>query len=194
MPISPIQAPQGAFDVVHRTLSKRASAAAFSLSKLSEADPRLLSIAMPHEVAFLDTSDLRRRKVRTKSKQEADCWRFLVLEGSEPVAAATAVRNKGGSFEFGGLNEGPLVNGTRQAVLQAEALDEVRDGQFQAALLVAPRLYVVALWLRNLSSPADQRRQGEADLLIAIPPANPALVPGEAMRPGLFFETLRRAQ
>ena len=194
MPISPIQAPQGAFDVVHRTLSKRAAAAAFSLSKLSEADPRLLSIAMPHQVAFLATSDLRRREVRTKSKEEADCWRFLVLEGSEPVAAATAVRNKGGGFEFAGLNEGPLVNGTRQAVLQAEALDEVRDGQFQAALLVAPRLYVVALWLRNLSSPADQRRRGEADLLIAIPPANPALVPGEAMRPGLFFETLRRAQ
>ena len=192
MPIRPAEPPVGAFDVVHRTLSRRAAAATFKLATLAAADPGRLALALPHRIAFPDPADLRQGVVR--GRDQADRWRFLILDGSKAVAAATAVRAGTEHFEFGGLNEGPLVRGTEQAVTQAENLDQVRDGEFEAALLVVPRSYVVALWLRNLSSRPGEGRLGEADLLIAIPPSNPVLRPGEAMAPGQFFEALRRAR
>jgi hypothetical protein len=194
MPIKPIEAPEtkGAFDVVHQTLSSRAAASAFSLPKLSKADPDTLSIAMPHRVEFLALGDLRRDTIPKNEK--ADFWRFLVLENREPIAAATAARDETGGFEFGGLDEGPFVSGTEKAIRQAEALGKVSEGQFEAVLLVVPALYVVALWLQALSSPAANGHSGEADLLIAIPPSNPALDPGEPMSPVSFLEALRRAR
>lgn len=193
MPIIPVEASEteGAFEVVHRTLSSRALASAFSLPSLAKADPQRLSIAMPHRVEFPDLSDMRRDTI--PKKKEADCWRFLVLEEREPIAAATALRAEAEGFEFGGLNEGPFVKGTEDAILQAEALAEIREGQFEAVLLVVPGLYVVALWLQDLGSKAAKAHSSESDLLIALPPSNPALDAGEPMPPASFLEALRRA-
>lgn len=194
MPIKPIDAQKtdGAFDIVHRTLSSRASASAFSLPRLSKADPRRLTIAMPHRVEFLALGEIRRDMIAKREK--TDCWRFLVLEEREPIAAATAVRDEGGGFEFGGLDEGPFVRGTEEAIRRAEALPEGLEGQFEAVLLLVPAVYVVALWLQNLSSPAANAHPGEADLLIAMPPSNPALDLGEPMTPLSFLAALRQAR
>lgn len=207
MPIEPIDAPDtyGAFEVVHRTLSRRASAGAFSLPRLSKADPGRLTIAMPHRVESLALGDLRRGTLpKRKKKQElteeekkeqTDCWRFLVLEDREPIAAATAIRAAGKlGFEFGGLDEGPFVRGTEEAILRAEDLAQVQDGQFEAVLLLVPARYVVALWLQDRSSQAADDRSGETDLLFAIPPSNPALDPAEPMPPARFLEALRQAR
>ena len=193
MPIKPIDAPEtaGAFGVVHRTLSGRASAAAFSLPRLAKADPGRLTIAMPHRVEFLALGFLRRDTI--PKKETTDCWRFLVLEERKSIAAATAIRADE-EFEFGGLDEGPFVRGTEEAIRRAEGLDQVRDGQFEAVLLLVPARYVVALWLQDLSSHAPKGHSGEADLLIAIPPSNPALNPAEPMSPRSFLEALRRAR
>ena len=209
MPIKPIEPSEtkGAFDVVHQTLSSRASARAFNLPSLSKADPDTLAIAMPHRVESLALGHLRRGTIPKNDK--ADFWRFLVLENHEPIAAATAViaeakrrpitaataaRAEDCRFEFGGLDEGPFVRGTAEAVRRAEDLMEVREGQFEAVLLVVPALYVVALWLQDLSSQAASGRSGEADLLIAIPPSNPMLDPGEPMRPASFLQALTLAR
>ena len=84
--------------------------------------------------------------------------------------------------------------GTERAIRWAETtLSEVRERHFEATLLVVPALYVVALWLQDLSSRAADDQSGEADLLIAIPPSNPALEPGEPMLPASFLKALRRA-
>lgn len=192
MPIQPIDAPktEGAFDVVHQTLSSRALASAFSLPRLSKADPGTLSIAMPHRVEFLALGDMRHDTIPRKEK--AACWRFLVLQEREPIAAAAAFRAEAERFAFGDLNEGPFVRGTKEATVRAEALDEVRKGQFEAVLLLVPARYVVALWLQARSSQAANGHSG--DLLIAIPPSNPALDPGETMTPASFLEALRRAR
>ena len=211
MPIRPVEVQQtgGAYEVVHRTLSSRASASAFSLPRLSRADPGRLVIAMPHRVECLALGDIRRRKIPKKEK--ADCWRFLVLEEREPIAAATAIRvepkkdrkkepkkeqpkKEPKEFEFGGLDEGPFVKGTEEAILRAEALLEGRKGEFEAVLLLVPARYVVALWLQDLSTRAADGHSGEADLLIPISPSNPALEPGEAMTPASFVEALRRVR
>jgi hypothetical protein len=194
MPIKPIDAPEteGAFEVVHRTLSSRASASAFSLPRLSKADPHRLTIAMPHRVEFLALGDVRRGTI--PRKQKADCWRFLVLEEREAIAAATAIRAETELFEFGGLDEGPFVRGTEEAILRAEAFLEGREEQFEAVLLLVPAVYVVALWLQALSGKAASDHSPDADLLIAIPPSNPALDPAEPMTPASFLEALRRAR
>ena len=197
MPIKPIDVPEteGAFEVVHQALTSRAQTASFGLPRLSRADPRTLWIALPHRVEFLALGDLRRdgiRRDRVRTDAKADCWRFLVLEEREPIAAATAFRAGDAGFAFGDLNEGPFVKATADAIVRAEALAEVRDGQFEAALLVVPALYVLALWLQSLPRQAADGRPGEADLLIALRSSNPALDPEEAMAPAPFFETLGR--
>jgi len=191
MPIKPIDVPEteGAFDVVHQALSSRALASAFSLPRLSQADPGRLSIALPHRVEFLGRGDLRGDAIPRKEK--ADCWRFLVLQERAAVAAATAFR-EGERFAFGDLNEGPFVKGTEDAILRAEAIDAVGQGQFEAALLVVPALYVVALWLQDLSRQAADGNPGKTDLLIALAPSNPALKPTEPMTLASFLAAVRR--
>jgi hypothetical protein len=194
MPIKPIYSKdtQGAFEVVHQTLSSRALGTGFSLPALCKADPATLSLAMPHRVELLTLDDLRGKA--TPGKEKAACWRFLVLRRDEPIAAATAFEAEDGPFAFGDLSEGPFVKGTADAVHRAEALAEVQNGQFEAVLLVVPARYVVALWLQDVASGGADGRFGDADLLIAIPPSNPALDPREPMRPAPFLEAVRRAR
>lgn len=196
MPIKPIDVPEteGAFDVVHQALTSRAQTASFSLPRLSRADPRTLWIALPHRVEFLALGDLRRDGIRRDRVRtdKADCWRFLILEEREPIAAATAFRAGDDGFAFGDLNEGPFVKATADAIVRAEALAEVRDGQFEAVLLMVPALYVLALWLQRLPRDAADGLPGEADLLIALRSSNPALDPEQALAPAPFFETLGR--
>jgi hypothetical protein len=219
MPIQPIAPSEtkGAFEVVHHALSRRALAGAISLPRLRHADPSALSLAMPHRVEFLAPGDIRRDTMPKKEK--GDYWRFLVLEeratgaddggaaGSatfEAIAAATAVKEGrmpkfGGldkrPFVFGGLDEGPFVKGTEQTILRAEDLRAVREGQFEAVLLVVPALYVLALWLQDLSGEAANGRSGEADLIIPLPPpSNPGLDPHKPMAPASFLKALKLAR
>jgi hypothetical protein len=193
MPIKPIavQETDGAFDVVYSTLSNRASAAAFRLPKLAKADRSTLAIAMPHRVEFLAFRDIRRETIPKKEK--TDCWRFLVLEGATPIAAATAIRAESEKFEFGGLDEGPFVRGTQRAVSRAEDYLGGK-GEFEAVLLLVPSRYVAALWLQAPASQAAAGHSSEDDLLLAISPSNPALDPDVPMAPVAFLDTLRRAR
>jgi hypothetical protein len=191
MPIAPVDPSEteGAFDVVHRTLSSRALARAFTLRRLSEANPQALSIAMPHLVVRCDLGDLRGDGIVGK---KPDRWRFLVLEGSEPIAAATAVRGEAG-FEFGGLDEGPFVQGTADAVSHAEALIDRLEGRFEPVLLIVPTLYLVALGLRDLSRHIANGLPGGLDLLIPIQLSDPPRYPREVMTPDSFLGALRQA-
>jgi hypothetical protein len=190
MPITPRDPlkTEGAFDIVHRTLSSRAAARAFALPRLSKATPQALSIAMPHLVVRCNVGALPGDGI---VDERPDRWRFLVLEGSEPIAAATAVRGKAG-FEFGGLEEGPSVRGTADAVSHAETLIDGLTGSFEPVLLIAPTLYLVALWLRDLSSRLANGLPGGADMLIPIPPSDAARYPGEVMTPDAFLGALRQ--
>lgn len=100
-----------------------------------------------------------------------------------PIAAATAAKTKGAKYELSDLNEGPFVEGTEKAIRIAEGLEEVRKGNFEAFLLVVSTVYVVALWLQD--------RDGDADILLTIPPVNRALVPYRPMTQAAFLDTIR---
>jgi Papain-like cysteine protease AvrRpt2 len=203
-PIRPAKVPTDAVEIVRQTLSKRASASGFGLPMLSKADPEALSIAMPHKVEFLDLADIRGDRIPKQRRPE--CWRFLVLEerpsgsaegggdqatGFHPIAAATAVRAEGGGFEFDGLNEGPFVRATQEAIRRAETLTANDGGPFEVALLVVPALCVVALWLQDLSSEAGDY-SGAGDRLIPIEPSQLVRDAVEPLDPALFLEALRR--
>ena len=219
MPICNDRFPQEAFNLVHGILSSRAAASTFGLQGLTAADPRTLSVAIPHRVELLDLRDVRRgairksRRATAREKKRGECWRFLVLQqsaggsddvGAEPltpveaIAAATAVRERprkfcgAEPFRFGGLNQGPFVAETERAIRRAEALPEVSKGQFQAVLLAVPALYVTALWLQDLASRDAGDHSGEADLLLPMANSNPALELAGPVSPAAFFEALRR--
>jgi hypothetical protein len=218
MPISHDRYPKDAFNLVHGILSSRASASTFGLQGLTAADPRTLSVAMPHRVELLDLRDVRRgairrsRRATAREKKRGECWRFLILQeraggsddvGAEPpttveaIAAATAVRDRprkfreAEPFRFGGLNQGPFVAETERAIRRAEALPEVTKGAFEAVLLVVPALYVTTLWLQDLPSREAGDDSGEADLLLPMPNSNPALKLAGPLPAAAFLKALR---
>jgi hypothetical protein len=102
-----------------------------------------------------------------------------------PVAAATVMEAEAGP-QFGELSAGPFVEGTEQAIRRGEAIPEVRNGRFEAFLLMIPSLYVVALWLKDLDG------DGGSDLILTIPPAHSDLVPFEPMNPADFTSILNQ--
>jgi hypothetical protein len=194
MPIVASDAPYGAFNVVRQTLSDRVGAAALHLPELEHANSGTLSVTMPHRVEFLTLRDIRREEMPKSEKP--DCWRFLVertrdsdqkggrpSSAFEPIAAVTATRVQDDRFVFGGINQGQFVRETVKAIVRAEEVIEDREEQYEAILLVIPPFCIVALWLRN--------RSRDNDLVIPIPPLNPALELGEWMTATAFLKALR---
>jgi hypothetical protein len=72
---------------------------------------------------------------------------------------------------------------TEEAIRRAEKLQEVQKGRFEALLLIVPAIHVAALWLQD--------RDGDADLLLTMPPSNPALVPYRPMTSAAFLDIVR---
>ncbi len=158
-----------------------------------------LVVGFPHRVAYLPLSEIRRgRSLRAIAQFQS--WRFLIQEPRRAAAAeadatapperhvaiasATAARSEDGDYRLAGVTEGPLVEGTEMAVRKAEELDAVHKGRFEPILLVAPAIYVAALWL--------QQRDGPDDIVLTIPPSNPALKAYEPMPASAFVDALAK--
>jgi hypothetical protein len=200
MALAPSNAPAAAVAAIHRALARRATRSEFTSSSLVRANIHSLSLSMPHRLAYLHLDDIR-RGADLRKVAEVRSWRFLVherqsavakdgiasdMEEHVPIAAATAAATgaKEGAEEYhlGELNEGPFVEGTEKAIRAAEELEEVRKGHFEVFLLIVPAVYVAALWLQN--------HDDGADIILTIPPSNPALVAYRPMTPKAFLEIL----
>ena len=185
--------PVSAVKTVQEALVEGVATSSLRLPKLSNAPPKSLFLAFPHRVAHLPL-DAIRPYAKLRSAAVNVGWRFLIHQEKQsdgadkkefvPIASVTVTEAEGGAFEIGEFNEGPFVEGTETAVRHAETLDVVRKGQFEAVLLLASAVYVVALWLRD--------RSGEADVLIPIPPSDASLAPLQATTPAAFFATLHK--
>ncbi|XSC44861.1 hypothetical protein ACF1BQ_000410 [Bradyrhizobium sp. RDT10] len=173
-------------------MASRAGKSKFPPSKLSVANLDTVFISMPHRIAYLPLGNIR-RAVSLRAAATIGSWRFLIHEkkrrvvasndGREepvPIAAATMVTTASATYELGELNEGPFVAATEEAIRRAEKLPEVQKGRFEALLLIVPAVHVAALWLQD--------RDGDADLLLTIPPSNPALVPYRPMTSAAFLD------
>lgn len=197
MTITISKVPDAAVKMVAKVLVERAASASFTLPKLAAAALGSLLLAFPHRVAHLPLDAIRPYADLRGVTVDAG-WRFLVHErrqldaagkdrGEEsdvfvPIASVTAAEVGDGSFQLGEFNEGPFVEGTEIAVRHAEKLQVVRDGRFEAVLLLAPAVHVIALWLQD--------RNGDADILMPIPPSDAALAPLRPITPRAFLEIL----
>lgn len=170
-------------DVIRGHLTEIASHGRFSTKNLRSAAPADLSLAAPHPMYNLGLSDIKGRNALGKAKLTA--WRYMVLEGGKAIATAEAVRMTPRSKPvFSHTNEGPFVTSTAAGIEAAERLPEVKAGQYELAVLRVPALFVMALWLKDVSA----KKSG--DILVVLEPAPPGLTAGKRMTAEEFTEAL----
>jgi hypothetical protein len=181
MPLHPGEPPPTALEVVRRAVEHRAVTATFTTGNLMSAQPETLALSTPHRVAFLALDHMRPKCDLNKLVHWVG-WRFLIHGPDKSIAAIRASPKKEGGYELGEITEGPFVSGTEEAIERAESLDDVRNGDYEAILLFAPEVYVVALWLRD--------RVCHNDIFLALPGSNPKFVPFKPMALDEFLEVL----
>jgi hypothetical protein len=138
-----------------------------------------LTATAPLLVYFLGLDDLARG--RGVSAAWPTSWRYILLEGDRPHAAAEVAISDYGVVEgFSHLDKGPFVESLVAGVAFAERLEADQGGDFEARLLSAPSLYLVALWLH-----------GESDLFVPLDPAPDGLDPERAYTEEQLFSSLR---
>jgi hypothetical protein len=183
MPLQTVHPPMPAHEAVRSRLGYLAEASAFRTPALRGVAPNTIALSTPHRVAILPLDRIK-RGMSLRSAAQKKGWRFLVHNGDQVVAAAQSTLSEKGEHRFAHLNEGPFVAGTEQAVRRAELLASVQKGRFEPLLLMVPAVNVVALWLQDLD--------GDADLVMAIPPVPREIPPYKALAASDFVTVLIR--
>ena len=182
MPIGLVEAPAGAMNIARTTLQELVTRGEFGTPGLRRARPEALGLTLPHPIYNLGLDDVAAGRLPGSSARLTG-WRYLVQEDGRIVAAAELnAGSSGEEYTFAALNEGPFVRGTEATLEAAETLPAVDSGQFELRLLRIPALYVMALWLKG--------ENGVADIIIAMTPAPPELVAGEAYDESRFIGAL----
>ncbi|MFI5454898.1 MAG: hypothetical protein ACHRXM_05550 [Isosphaerales bacterium] len=162
------QPPTGAYAILADSVRRMAALGGAAAQSVNVADPARLNAALPHKVFVLDNDDIV--KGHDLDSARLVSWRFLILDGQTPVAAVElSCDAQGQNLKFASINVGPFVAATRTAVLHAENLLQVKNGDYELRALKAPSVYVMALWLKDL--------RGTNDLVLPIGPANQAVAP-----------------
>lgn len=124
--------------------------------------PPSFSSAVPHPVYELSLADIAAGLGLSAAQPIG--WRYLVYCEDACVAAGHIANDaKTPARHHVMLNSGPFVEGTAAAIARAEALPALRQGAYTLALLSAPGVQVMALWLRP-------ERAGDAAIFIPIEP------------------------
>jgi hypothetical protein len=186
MPIDPKDAPPLAVEALERALSARTRRGRFATPKMRSAQGRPLELSIPHRVVYLPLGEIRRGSDLRRAALEGG-WRFLIHEGSnEAIAAARVVEREPDKYVLSELSEGAFVSGTEITIRNAESLPKVKNGLYEAVLLLAPEVGSAALWLQDLG--------GDADLMMTIPTSSDPdsiRVPPRAMTPAEFLDRLQ---
>jgi hypothetical protein len=182
MPLRTVDPPIQAFEAVRAKLADLSSLAAFRTPGLRRADPAAIALSTPHRTALLRLDRIKGAESLRRAA-EPKGWRFLLHDGERVIAAVEAQAMKG-EHRFGQINEGPFTAATEQAIRRAESLDEVKRGRYTPTFLLAPAVYVAALWLED--------EAGEADLVLPLAPAPAELKPMEPMPARAFLAVLSK--
>ncbi len=114
---------------------------------------------IPHPIYTLDLQDII--KAQTLSGARLIGWRYLVGDAhSTPLAAE--VHSHASQHTFAGINEGPFTNQTRITLDMVEKNPLVQSGNYELRVLRIPALFVMALWLKDIS--------GNNDLIVPMAP------------------------
>lgn len=173
MPLVYKSEPPEVTQVVKTRLNKMSTKKAYRTPRLAEIMLRKAVAppvpTQPLPVYNMDLADLAENRDQTAATQKS--WRFLVKHDDKVVATADALLGPDKKPVFSHVNEGPLVTGVVSAIQTANAQPQVKNGRYEVRLLMVPALYVVALWLVDLT--------GDEDLAIAIEPTPPPFAPNK---------------
>jgi hypothetical protein len=178
MPIKPREPPQDAYEQVRKVIEALAAGRAFRTPNLARANPDPSALGTPHRVAILPLDSLRQERGALEVVLQGWRW-FLRDADGRPVGTAEAIA-VGDSYRFGELNEGPFVASTEEALRRVEQID-LGPWEFEPLLLVAPAIYVAALWLKR--QPGDAGLVEEDDVLVLLPPLPASLEPYDRLTP-----------
>jgi hypothetical protein len=168
MPLNFKKEPAEVKEAVESGLSRMTKKQAFSTPNLKRAViagviAPVTQQAIP--VYNMGLSELAEGKNFNTARQNA--WRYVVKQSNEVVASADVAVGPDGKQTLAQVNEGPLVAGTIEAIKVANAQETIKNGQYEARLLIIPALYVAALWLFDTA--------GKLDYLIPVKPIPPFL-------------------
>jgi hypothetical protein len=182
MAIEIVESPIAAREAVQRVLRNRADNETFRTPNLRKAAPDLLNLWLPMPVAILPLDRIQPDGSLREAATPA-AWRFLVREGDgQPIAAMQATAVGAAGYRFGEISEGPAIAGISSAYEHATGLELFRDLHYEPWLLIAPALYVAALWLCG-PQPAD-------DWLLPTPPSRPPFAHNEPVTAHDFMKRL----
>ncbi len=100
----------------------------------------------PHKVFTIDESDILDGSGTRAARQIG--WRIFGENQANEVLEGYCDENDE-NHEFGGVNQGPFVEGTRSVLAMAENLESVADLEFEVAMIKIPSLYIMSLWLQH---------------------------------------------
>ena len=147
MAIQAPEPPDEALDAVRESLARRRPRRRAPLLRRGPpARPPSASVTAPQRVYTVGLEALAARE-SVERTAEPTGWRFLVEEPEQPLVAAE-VQDLTRAAVPAQVTEGAYVHSTADALRAAEALDVVREGDFELRLLRVPALYLVALWLQ----------------------------------------------
>jgi hypothetical protein len=176
--------PKKGRDIVRAALSSLAADGAETTSAMLAGGSEQLDLAAPHKVYFVGLEDVAAGRALSAARSTG--WRYIVVQGDEPMAAAELndTGPGGGGLQFSQLNRGPFVGNTVEGVTAAEKLAAVKKGDYEMRLLKIPGLFVVALWLRG---------KGKENILMPLPPTRAELEAYRSYSEEEFFAALREA-
>lgn len=177
MPLRLPAPPQQGEGIILEALSSAVNQPTATAAAVAEAGPENLTTAAPHQVYSVGLRDLAEGRLLAAAQLRG--WRYIVLKDERPLSSAE-LSGGGEALSFSNFNHGPFVASTVEGVGRAEALDIVREEDFELRVLEVPALYVVALWLH-----------GPRDLIIPLPPTRGQLEPFAVYEEDAVIEFLR---
>lgn len=158
--------PSGAIDIVKSSLQQLSPQGGAAARALRGVNVGALKAGLPHPV-YTVGADVLANNGDIEAEAKLTAWRYLIVSGSQALAAIELSYDSNGNLGFSSLNTGPFVEATRVAFQMAEQLPEVVNGSYELRVLQIASLYVMALWLKN--------QQPGPDLVLPMNPTNQVL-------------------
>jgi hypothetical protein len=147
--------PEPAGEVIDSALSSLTDAGEYRLRTLRGKRADAITRAQPHPVYVLGLEDIVGGRGLDAARQTG--WRYLLREQDSAVAAAeVAIDRRSGALTFAGINAGPFVSSTAEALGPGISRLDTEPGDWVIRFLRIPALYLCALWLHEET--ANQER------------------------------------
>jgi hypothetical protein len=149
------EVPESAGQVVDSALSSFTEAGEYRLRTLSGKRADAITRVQPHPAYTLGLRDIVGGAGLDAARQTS--WRFLLEEQGHAVAAAeVAIDTRSSVLSFAGINAGPQVFSTAEALGPGIDKLDTEPGDWMVRFLRIPALYLCALWLREETANQDR--------------------------------------